>query len=281
MRVTTSLTLLAAVCVGTPARAEQVVLKSGGRVNGILLERTGTHVALQVGPGVVKIPMASVARIVEGRAPLALFAERAERLGPADKSGWLELGMWARDSGLETQARECFARVLALEPQNPIAQAGLGNVMLDGRWVSPEDAYRARGFVRFEGAWMPPEDRDELLRDRAARREELRIRAEERARVEEAEARAREAEAAARAAEAAASGWGVPLGYYDSYGYVVGGSPIVTPPYPGQGPYCPPELRPAPRPRPTRDTGSTRSGSERSGTGSRGGGARIGSERRR
>lgn len=255
--------LLVVAALGPPlsAHAEQVLLKNGGRISGILVERSATHVVLQIGPGQVKLPLASVERVVLGRSALAVFAERAERLASSDKSGWLELGLWARDAGLDTQARECFERVLALDPQNPIAQASLGNVLLNGRWLSQEQAYRARGYVRFEGSWMLPEERDEFLRDRAARREEARARAEAEARIQEAEARARAAEAAAREAEAAAS-YGIPVGYgygYAPYGVAIGGPPIVRHPRSrSAGPHCPPDPPPPPRVRPTRDTGTTR-----------------------
>jgi hypothetical protein len=258
------------------AHAEQVVLRNGGRINGILLERTRTHVVMQVGPGQVTIPLASVERVVEGRSALSLFAERSARLSATDRSGWLELGVWAREAGLDTQARECFARVLALDPQNPTAHAALGDVLLGGRWVDADEAYRARGYVRFEGSWMLPEERDETLRDRAARRDEQRARAEAGARIEEAEARARAAEAAAREAEAAASGYGMPIGYYDPFGVVIGG-PVVGRPRHPRGPSRPdPLLQPPARPRPTRDVGSTRS----SGSRTESVGARLGSEKR-
>jgi hypothetical protein len=252
VRQKASLTAAAAVvALSASVHAEQVVLKNGGRVNGILLERTRTHVVMQVGPGQVSIPLASVERVVEGRSALSVFAERSARLAGNDRSGWLELGLWARDAGLDTQARESFARVLALDPQNPTAHAALGDVLLDGRWVDADAAHRARGYVRFEGSWMLPEERDEMLRDRAARREEQRARAETETRVQEAEARARAAEAAAREAEAAAAGYGygMPIGYYDPYGVVIGGAGVQRqrsrPPHAGAG-HRTPHTRPEP-----------------------------------
>lgn len=273
-----AMAVVAALGLPLSAHAEQVLLKNGGRISGILVERSATHVVLQIGPGQVKLPLASVERVVLGRSALAIFAERAERLASSDKSGWLELGLWARDAGLDTQARECFERVLARDPQNPVAQASLGNVLLDGRWLSQEEAYRARGYVRFEGSWMLPEERDELLRDRAARREEARARAEAEARIREAEALARAAEAA-READATAS-YGIPVGYgygYDPYGIAIGGPPIVRHPRSrSAGPHCPPDPPAPARMRPTRDTGTTRS------TGSRdGGGAKWSAKRPR
>lgn len=243
---------LVVVALGLPgsAVAEQVVLKNGGRISGILVERSATYVVIQVGAGRVKLPLAAVERVQEGRSALAAFAERAQGLRAADRDGWLELGLWARDAGLETQARECFERVLALDPQNAIAQKSLGNVLLNGRWLDPEEAYRARGYVRFEGSWMLPEERDDLLRDRAARREQARARADSESRI--AEARARAAESQAREADAAA-GSGIPVWYgygYGPYGVAVGG-PITR--HPRTGPRRPPAT-PPPMPAPPPST---------------------------
>jgi hypothetical protein len=218
--------LVAAAAFCFPVSAEQVILKSGGRVSGVLIERTATRVVLQVGPGTVALPMTSVERIIDGTSPLATFQDRASRLGGGDREGWTELGIWARDQGLDTQARDCFARVLALDPSSPIAQSGVGNVMVDGRWLNQEEAYRARGYVRFEGLWMFPDERDTLLRERAEQHADQRAEADRRARVAEAEAQARAAEAAARAQAATDWNSGIPLGYamYGSgYGVPGGG----------------------------------------------------------
>jgi hypothetical protein len=219
-----SVGLLAAAVYALPLSAEQVILKNGGRVSGVLLERSATRVVLQIGPGTMALPMSSVERIVEGISPLATFQDRAARLSPIDRDGWTELGVWARDQGLETQARDCFSRALALDPRNPIAQAGVGNVLVDGRWLTQDDAYRVKGYVRYEGAWMYPEEREAMIREREERRADLRAEADRRARVEEAEAQARAAEAAARAQQASGDyGYGIPLGYaYGGYSYGAG-----------------------------------------------------------
>jgi hypothetical protein len=249
-----SVWLLAAAVFALPLSAEQVILKNGGRVSGVLLERSATHVVLQIGPGTMALPMSTVERIVEGVSPLATFQERAARLSPIDRDGWTELGVWARDHGLETQARDCFSRALALDPNNPIAQAGVGNLLVDGRWLTQDDAYRAKGYVRYEGAWMYPEEREAMIREAEERRADLRAAADRRARVEEAEAQARAAEAAARAQQAGGDyGYGIPLGYaYGGYSYGTGygygmpygrGRYVSASGYPsgglGQGPYLP------------------------------------------
>ena len=122
-----------------------------------------------------------------------------------------------------TASRSAWQRVLALDPQNPEANAALGRVALDGAWVSADDAYRARGFVQYEGRWVTPAEHEAGLRERAAEQAAEQQAREANLRVREAEARAQEAEA--RAQEAAygseAQSEGLPYLPY-GYGYGVG-----------------------------------------------------------
>jgi hypothetical protein len=102
----------------------------------------------------------------------------------------------------------------------------MGKVELDGRWMTREDSYRARGYVRFEDAWVTPEERERTLRERAERDERLQLELQLDARVREAEARAEDAEARAVQAEEAARRYdaqGIPLWW------VWGPGPVVWP----------------------------------------------------
>jgi hypothetical protein len=225
------------------ASSDVVYLKSGGEFSGRIISRTATAVEMDIGAGRIGVPMSSVLRIEEGHSALQEYQDRAVRLPAGDLEGWLALGEWAAAQGLGTQASEAWHRALSVAPDDPRVNAALGNVKIDGRWMTEEEAYRARGFVSFEGEWMTPAEQQAILGDRAAeehREQEVR-QAESRAR--EAEARAQEAEARAREAEAAAAAAqpayvGVPL-----YGW--GAGPAVWP--------TRPTVRPvAPRPLPVR-----------------------------
>src|SRR5262249_11118588 len=150
-----------------------------------------------------------------------------------DVEGWVALGQWASDKGLGAQAREAYHRALAAAPDDPRANAGLGNVQMGGRWVSEDESYQARGFVKFEGQWMTPAEHEAILRERAAEaaHDSARRQAEQSAR--EAEARAQEAEDRARKAEAEAAEaqQGLPLWYGWGAGPVSWPTgPIVVPP---------------------------------------------------
>ena len=183
--------------------ADTVYLKGGGKVAGRIVTRTETEVQVDVGEGTIKVPMANVDRIVGGPSALDEYAQRAAALGPQDVEGWRELGRWARSQSLNTQARQAYEKVLAMDPNDPEANEALGNVQVEGRWVSEEAGYRAQGYVQFEGEWMAPEERQAIRQNRSAAEQADRERASEQ-RVAEADARARQAEEQAREAEARA-----------------------------------------------------------------------------
>lgn len=208
MKRTLALLLLGA----TPLAADQVFLKGGGQLTGVVVERSASSVVIEVAPGRLTIPASRVERIVEGQSPLATFQARAAALAPGDAAGWVALADWALERGMQTQARAAFERAVAIDPDNAGARRGLGESLIDGRWLGDADAHRARGFVQFQGEWVTPAEREAEIRAQEADAAASASRAEAAARIREAEARADAAEADARRAAAD------PFGYGDTYG---------------------------------------------------------------
>jgi hypothetical protein len=207
--------LLAALLAAASATPDEVFLRGGGRVSGVIVERTKETVALETGPGRVTLPLSRVEKILESRSNLQAYHERESDLAAHDVEGWAALARWAAERDLVTQSRQAWQRVLAINPSHPEANAALGRVELDGAWMGADEAYRARGYVQFEGRWVTPAEHEARVREQAVEEASERDRREAELRVREAEARAREAEARAREAEAAAqpvtSGDGIPL----------------------------------------------------------------------
>jgi len=147
------------------------------------VDQTAAQIVVDIGGGTVGIPMAKVDRIVKAPTDLEEFETRAARLGRWDLEGWRALGRWASQQGLGKQARQAFERILAVEPDDPEAEAALGFVWLDDRWVPEDVAWRARGFVKFAGEWMLPAEAqlrlDAVAQERAAREAEESARAAE------------------------------------------------------------------------------------------------------
>ncbi len=256
---------LACVLAFLPAavRADDVILKGGGKVSGRILSRTATSIEVDVGAGTVTVAMSSVVRIDERRSVLDDYHERAEQLAADDRQGWLQLAKWASSQGLGTQARIAYEHVVAVDPDNAEANRALGRVQLDGRWVTEAESYAARGYVQFEGEWMTPAEQDAILGQRTATEAAELARLDAERRAQEADARAADAEARARAAETAAPGnAGYPM-YWGGWGPgppVWPAQPIapVRPTPPSARPPSRPPNRPQPRPDPQPSPGEPR-----------------------
>jgi hypothetical protein len=218
------------------AAADEVYLKGGGRVSGRVVQRTATSVEVDVGAGKITVPANKVERIVEARCALDEYYERAGALESKDRAGWTALGRWASDQGLSTQSREAYRRVLAIDPADAEANQAVGNIMVNGQWMTEDAGNRARGYVFFDGEWMTPAEQHAIERERALADAD-RARAEAEARARQAEARAEEAEARAKAAEEAPQATeGIPLWWGWGPGPVLWPTQPVVPPHPAHLP---------------------------------------------
>ncbi len=210
-----------------PAAADEVLLRGGGKITGVIVEKTRDVVVLEAASGRISVPMSRVLKIVDPDSAIETYRERAAALKPRDVDGWAALARWAAEQDLVTQSREAWKKVLVADPFHPEAQAAVGQAQPDRTWKATEDEYRAQGYEEFEGRWVTRAERRALLRERAdeeAREQGVR---ESNDRVREAEARAREAESRARDAEATAqSGDG---GGWDAGGDVSPSSPTRRP----------------------------------------------------
>jgi hypothetical protein len=231
----TRVLVLAAAALPLVAGADEVFLKGGGQLSGRVVSQTDTKVEVDVGAGRISVPASTVVRIEKGRSPLQEYEERAAAIAAGDADGWVALGQWADSKGLSTQAREAYHRALAVSPMDPRANDGLGNVLVNGRWLSEDEGYRAKGYVQLDGDWVTPAEHEAIVRERAAADDADRRRHEAEAKAREAEARAAEAEAKAREAEAQQTSDGIPVWYAWGGGPVYWPTgPIVTPPRPSR-----------------------------------------------
>jgi hypothetical protein len=196
----------AAVLLFAPSllRADEVLLKGGAKFSGRIESQTDTMITINIGDGVVGVPMARVDKVVRGHSPLDEYEARAKALTDQDAEGWRALGRWANSQGLQAQAREAARKVLVVLPDDPEARGALGYVKQDGRWMTEEESYKARGYVQVGGEWMTRAEAQQVQASAAAEQavqdaerranqaEADKILAEQRA--DKAEERAREAE---------------------------------------------------------------------------------------
>ena len=232
---------VAPVLLASTVWADEVHMRSGGVVRGVIVEHTAEVVVIETGPGRVTLPLSRVNRLVEADSALGDFYSQEASLAPNDAQGYARLARWAENHGLATYGRQTWEQVLKLDPRHPEANAAVGRTYYDGSWMPTREAYRRQGYIPFEGGWVTPAEHEALLLERTERQLVMADRREAELRVREAEARAREAEARAREAETNAEQLDQSAGGIPYWWVLAGGSggPIV-----GQGHPRPPTTGP-------------------------------------
>jgi hypothetical protein len=228
------------LCAGA-LLADDVRLHNGKTFEGVVVaERDGT-LDLQVPGGTISIPRTSVREIVASDSPYTEYLNRAaelRRIG-AGASRWVELARWASARQMDTAAREAILAAATLDPMladvAPMMRAfGYELDAPTRRWLPFEEAMRSRGLVLVDGSWLSPEEAAELRRreEEAARERRRDLEAE---RVERAAAQMRLAAAEMEWNRAnsygyggwpAYDGWGIP---YVPYVWPVGVPPVFNP----------------------------------------------------
>ena len=203
--------------------ADEVFLQGAGTITGRIVEQTTEIVRVDVGGGIVGVPMARVEKIVKAPCALDEFDARARKLRASDAAGWRKLGAWASLQGLPAQSEEAYRKVIAIAPDDKEAREALGFVNLDGRWLTEEESYRVRGYVKYQGEWMTPAQAQ--VEQQSAAANQARRDAEQRAADAEsaaraADQRAEEAEARAKEAQDEAQRLSAPV-YWGGWGYGV------------------------------------------------------------
>lgn len=201
--------------------ADVLHLRTGGRVEGVIVRETPSSITLDVGMGEVSLPKSSVIKIERKDSALSEYRTRLASLRSGDVDGLADLARFAGENGLRNEARLMWARVLSLEPGNVEAHLALGHVLVGGTYMDEAEANRAQGLIQFEGRWMTPAEQAFLLRQREQQIADDRRDIEARRAAREEEDRERRAEAAAERARAAAENTiGLPVWGYGSIPWV-------------------------------------------------------------
>lgn len=200
MRSSFMIASLVLVIGASSAVADSVILKNGGRIDGIASEK-GDRVRIETEFGAMEIPRDTVHEIMKGPSKLEEYRKKAAALADTDIAGHFALGQWALSHELTASARREFEKTVALDPNHEGARLQLGFEKVDGKWLAHDEAMRAKGFILDGGQWITKEEFElrQALAKEAALREEVRL-AEERERQRQAMQARLDALADARAA---------------------------------------------------------------------------------
>jgi len=162
------LTFLIAV---NAAVADTVIFKDGRKLEGKIIKETETSVKLKVKYGEVDIPKSRIGEIKRGPTVLDEYEKKAASLEDSAKAHF-ELGKWCREKELDQEAKKHFRRALELDRTYSPAGEALGYEEVEGKWLSPEEAKKARGLVKFEGKWIEKEKHEQILAERDSKKQE-------------------------------------------------------------------------------------------------------------
>ncbi len=173
LRVAAAALLLAAA---RGAAADEIRLKDGRVLEGKVTAEDAAAVTLRLRfGGDMTIRRDQIASLERKDLPEEAIAKKRAGLDAKDAAGLWALAVEAKDLKLRKQYEALVKEVLAADPGHEAANRDRGNVLHDGRWMTPaerdrilkDDETRSRakdGLVEHEGRWVTPEEKDALSR---------------------------------------------------------------------------------------------------------------------
>jgi hypothetical protein len=148
-------------CVPPRASAESFLLKSGGQVDGELLNpkrNAADPYQIRTAGGMrISLRREDIAKVVVTR-EAELEYERLLPKTPDTAAGHWEMAEWCREQGLRAQREQELRRVLALDPDHEQAHLVLGHAKLGGKWQTMDDYMKSQGYLKHEGQWRTRQD---------------------------------------------------------------------------------------------------------------------------
>jgi hypothetical protein len=145
------------------AHGDVVVLESGGRVEGRLLNakkgETRDKYVIETTAGRLTLDKSQVKQVIEQSASKEEY-EKVRRQYPDTAEGQIELAHWSRDHNLPRERDKHLQRVLELDPGNAEAHRLLKHLRDEGGWKTQRQFFEDRGYVEYMGQWMTSQERD-------------------------------------------------------------------------------------------------------------------------
>jgi len=140
-----------ALCLSAPAWADEVKLKNGGLLKGLVREECG-RVVVETESGTVTVPVDEVGSVVQDPVGLHEYEERVAELGRNPQApAVFDLALWAKEHQLGPYVNTLLYWTLALDPDHAQARKMLNYVRWEGRWIPAQERVQAQ-----EHAATPP-----------------------------------------------------------------------------------------------------------------------------
>ena len=149
--------------------SDEVLLVTGGRVEGDVVSQDEKQLVMQTAYGRVTFQMADVSKVIQSSPVEKELRAQVAVLAFSDVQGRLKLAEAANDADLRPLADNLYTQVIAIDPDNQTARKALGYVLYEGEWVTPRDRDLHAGMVPYDGKWVTVAERETLRRSDAER----------------------------------------------------------------------------------------------------------------
>jgi len=157
------------VLFASPGRADDVTMKDGKVHKDLTLvkENAKTLEFMTLDGKRITLSKDAIAKHEKKETARDVYGVRKKELPPKDAAALFELAKFAKESGMTREARQDFEAVLRLDPNHAGAREGLGQKLLDGKWLSEADAKKveaeraegeakAQGLKKVKDGWVTP-----------------------------------------------------------------------------------------------------------------------------
>ena len=172
--------LMSGLCL-PGALADEVVLKSGKSVKGVIVQRGDTYIRIQTAEGKrLKIERSEIELISEdAQIGVPELDEKVLEIDQFDPSALVEVAEWAKDKKIRGWNLLCM-KALELDDEHAGAHEMLGHSKVGDKWYTTEksarearkaareEEMRDKGYLPYRGGWIQKEDKALADKDRDA-----------------------------------------------------------------------------------------------------------------
>lgn len=148
--------------MSAPARADRIVLRGGGSIQGLVISKPDAKGFVQVQTETsfkpIKFAESQIVDIIPQKTKLTEYLDRREGAA-GTASGEFELGQWCDEQKLKALARRHYERTIELDKDHDLAHKKLGHVKYDDQWLTPDQYKQAQGLVKVKGKWVSPDEK--------------------------------------------------------------------------------------------------------------------------
>jgi len=149
--------------------ADEVMLASGGRIQGEVISKDDRQLVMQTAYGRVTFEIADISQITYSTPLEKQLKMQLSALASSEVAARLQLAAAAAAGGLKDLASSIYTQVIAIDPNEKTARKALGYIFYEEEWVTQRDKELHPGLVPYRGQWVRAEERAVLRQNDAER----------------------------------------------------------------------------------------------------------------